>query len=129
MENSKFIKLNDLRIYQLSRELSSRAWTVYSRLDWTIKKTMGDQFIDSIDSVGANIAEGYFRFHYLDKIKFYYNARGSHAEAILHWLSLLRERNLVNENDYNDMVKISQELAPKLNNYIGSIYRAKKDGK
>lgn len=101
MGNFKFIKLNDLRIYQLARELSSRAWVIYEQLDWRIKKTMGDQFIDSIDSIGANIAEGYFRFHYLDKIKFYYNARGSHAEAIMHWLSLLKERNFVNEKEYN----------------------------
>lgn len=129
MGNSKFIKLNDLRIYQLSRELSSRAWVVYEQLDWRIKKTMGDQFIDSIDSIGANIAEGYFRFHYLDKIKFYYNARGSHAEAIMHWLSLLKERKFVCENDFNEMVKISQELAPRLNNHISSTYQAKKDNK
>ncbi len=31
---------------------------------------MGDQFIKSIDSVGANIADGYGRFHYLDRINF-----------------------------------------------------------
>jgi len=40
-------------------------------------------------------------------------------------VELLRERNLVNENDYNDMVKISR-IGPKLNNYIGSFIEQKK---
>jgi len=43
---------------------------------------MGDQFIRSIDSITANIAEGFGRFHFLDRRKFYYNARGSLLEAI-----------------------------------------------
>jgi len=129
MEKQKYIRLDELQIYKLSRELSTRAWKIYVRLDWQIKKTIGNQFIDSVDSIGANIAEGYFRFHYLDKIKFYYNARGSHGEAILHWLDLLRERNFITEAEFNEMLKISSELAPKLNNYINSTYRAKNEQK
>ncbi|GIV44793.1 MAG: hypothetical protein KatS3mg035_1916 [Bacteroidia bacterium] len=31
---------------------------------------MGDQFVRATDSIGANIAEGYGRFHYLEKLKF-----------------------------------------------------------
>jgi four helix bundle protein len=43
---------------------------------------IGSQFITAINSIGANIAEGYGRFHYLDKNKFMYNARGSLMENI-----------------------------------------------
>ncbi|HRZ29314.1 MAG TPA: four helix bundle protein [Candidatus Paceibacterota bacterium] len=43
---------------------------------------IGTQFITAIDSIGANIAEGCGRFHYLDKNKFMYNARGSLMESI-----------------------------------------------
>ena len=53
---------------------------------------MGDQFIEAVDSVGANIAEGYGRFHYLDRIKFYYNSRASLIECNEHWIELLKER-------------------------------------
>ena len=62
----KYIVLKDLEVYRLARELSSMGWDIYDKLDWQDRKTMGDQFIRSTDSVGANIAEGYGRFHYLD---------------------------------------------------------------
>lgn len=88
----KFIPLKDLEVYKISRELSRIAWKIYQALDWRDKKIMGDQFIESTDSVGANIAEGYGRFHYLEKIKFYYNSRGSLNEANEHWIELLWER-------------------------------------
>lgn len=72
MDNKKkYLNLNDLEIYLLSRELSDIIWNVYVDLDWKLQKIMGDQFVRLTDSVGANIAEGYGRFHYLDKIKLY----------------------------------------------------------
>jgi four helix bundle protein len=40
-----------------------------------------DQIRRASTSVGANIAEGFGRFHYKEKIKFYYNARGSICEV------------------------------------------------
>ena len=84
-------------------------------MDYQNRKIIGSQYIRVIDSIGANIAEGYGRYHYLDKIKFYYNARVSYCEAITHWLELLHERHLINQNNYEIMIKISNELAPKLN--------------
>ncbi len=39
------------------------------------KKNIGYLFIKATDSVSANIADQYNRYHYLDKAKFYYNAR------------------------------------------------------
>jgi len=88
----KYILLNDLEVYKLARELSKIGWEIYQNLNWQTKKIMGDQFIEAVDSVGANIAEGYGRFHYLDKIKFYYNSRSSLIECNEHWIELLKER-------------------------------------
>ncbi len=97
---NKFILLKDLEVYNLARELSRIGWIIYQELNWQDKKIMGDQFIQSVDSVGANIAEGYFRYHFLDKVKFYYNTCGSLAECSGHWLELLRGRNKVNRESY-----------------------------
>lgn len=91
------MKLGDLEIYKLSREISKDAWDIYNKLDWDIKKIIGNQFICAIDSIGANIAEGFGRFHFLDKNKFNYNARASLLESI-HWLELLEERNKIDKN-------------------------------
>ena len=62
----KFIPLKELEAYKLARELSKEAWVTYSKLSWQDKKIAGDQFMRAIDSIGANIAEGYLRFHYLE---------------------------------------------------------------
>jgi len=35
----------------------------------------------AVSSITANIAEGFARYHYKDKIRFYYQARGSAAEV------------------------------------------------
>lgn len=78
---------------------------------------MGDQWIRSTDSVGANIAEGFGRFHYLDKNKFNFNARGSLLEAI-HWTELLLERKQIKPNLNEEFKKIFDELRLKLNKYI-----------
>jgi len=37
--------------------------------DYFAKKTVGEQFIDAVDSISANIAEGFGRYHKKDKIK------------------------------------------------------------
>lgn len=121
-----YIPLSDLKVYRYSREYSQRAWKIYQGLNWQLKKIMGDQFITSIDSVGANIAEGYGRFHYLDKIKFYYNARGSLLES-KHWLDLLLERNFISQEAYNSMAEIFQNLNPALNGLIASNYEKKQN--
>ena len=86
---------------------------------------MGDQFIRATDSVGANIAEGYFRFHYLDKIRFYYISRASLSESCDHWLELLHKREKAKEDEFLKMKNIQTKLAVKLNNFISSTYRSK----
>jgi four helix bundle protein len=82
MEKKTYIPLKELKVYQLARQLSTKAWLIYSKMSFEDKKHIGDQFIRLVDSVGANIAEGYYRFYYLDKCRFYYNSRASLAEAI-----------------------------------------------
>lgn len=59
--DKNYITLENLEVYQLSRRLCTAAWTIYASMDIQTKLIMGDQFIRSIDSVGANIAEGYRR--------------------------------------------------------------------
>jgi len=118
MENKPYITLKDLRVYQLARKLSSIGWTIYSQMNFEEKKIIGDQFIRSTDSIGANIAEGYSRFHYLDKVRFYYNARASQSEATDHWLDLLLERNKIPKEVFDEFTSVSKDLQIRLNNFI-----------
>jgi len=118
MENQNYIELKDLEVYKLSRKLSSIAWIIFCRMSFFDKKHFGNQFLRSVDSVGANIAEGYGRYHYLDKVRFYHNARGSHLEAFVHWLELLSERERISKEEFENIHGIASLLLIKLNNFI-----------
>lgn len=118
------IELKNLKIYQKALIISSKSWELYQKFSWQIKKVIGDQFITAIDSIGANIAEGYGRFHYLDRIKFYYNSRGSLLKS-LHWLELLINRDLITKNDYNSITVLLEDLNLSLNAFIKSNYQSK----
>ncbi len=108
-----------MEIYKLARAISADAWKIYNNLSWQDKKIVGDQFITAIDSVGANIAEGFGRFHFLDKNKFNYNARGSLLES-LHWLCLLTEREKISKETEALLEERIAILHRQLNNYIKS---------
>lgn len=120
----EYLSLDKLEAYKLSRELSMLAWQAYESFDWRVKKIVGDQFITSVDSTGANIAEGYGRFHYLDKVKFYYNARGSLLES-RHWLDLLLERKLISVTYTKKYLDIYKNLRLVLNGLINSAMKVK----
>lgn len=68
-------------------------------------------------SVPANIAEGFGRYHYLDKAKFYLNARGSLNELKSHLL-ISNELEFINKANFNDALHIIDDLGIRLNNLI-----------
>ncbi len=122
---SHYIKLEGLEVYQLAVKIGELAWEIYHPMDWQTKKIIGDQFITSSDSVGANIAEGYGRYHFLDRIKFYYNARASLVECNNNWLELLYKREFIDKEKHDKFRLISEELLHKLNIFISATYTAK----
>jgi len=123
----RYIKLSDLEVYKIAREISNVAWKIYGSLNWQEKKVFGDQHLESADSIGANIAEGYGRFHYLDKIKFYYNARGSLFEC-QHWTELMEEREIGDSELLVALKKLLTKEEVKLNNFISSTYKSRNKG-
>lgn len=114
------MELGKLDIYKLALKLSNNIWNVYTALSMDVKFNIGGQVVRSIDSIGANIAEGYGRFHYRDSVKFYYNARGSIWES-KHWVYLLHQRKLIEHGRYERIMEDMNTLGKKLNNFMKSI--------
>ena len=108
--------LKNLEIYRISLQVSEKGWQIFKILPKQFQFSIGEQFLTSCDSIGANIAEGYGRFHYKDKIRFYYNARGSLWEA-KHWL-LLWKRNFITTQLFETMLQDLEDLGKKLNSFI-----------
>lgn len=104
---SSIDELKKLKVYSLSRDLGKLVWDIVIKWDYFNKKTVGDQWVRSTDSMSANIAEGYGRYFFKDTIKFYYYSRGSLYES-RDWLEKAKERHLVDEDEvdrYEDIVK------------------------
>jgi four helix bundle protein len=105
-----------LRVYVLAAELaddvrlSALAWSSFDR--WTL----GLQFVRAADSIGANIAEASGRWHYADRRRFLYMARGSLAETS-HWALRAKARGLTVPAVLDDR---TDEIGRLLNGLISS---------
>jgi four helix bundle protein len=71
-------------------------------------------------SITANIAEGFARFHFRDKAKFYYNARGS-ASEVQNFLLLSRDLKYMSMENCEKLLKESAEVSKLINGLIRSI--------
>ncbi len=113
-------QFTDLEIWQLAKEIAIKVYKLLNSFPKEEKFGLIAQCKNSVVSISANIAEGFGRFHYKDKIKFYYNSRGSLEETTSHLLisSSLGFVNSTNTALYNDILKDLDRLAVKLNNFI-----------
>lgn len=107
-------QLKDIEAYTISKDLSNEVWDDVAKWDILAKKTLGEQLIRSMDSVSANIAEGFGRFHKKDKVKFYYNARASLFESA-HWINLAFERNLISTSSHSKWLGTMRRLPKQIN--------------
>jgi len=110
----------NLRIYQLSEELGDLIWKIVLTWEYLAQNTIGKQLINSVDSIGANIAEGTGRGSFAENRRFAKIARGSLFE-IKHWLRRAYKRGLLTEEQVSQIRKLVEELTPKLSAYINSI--------
>jgi four helix bundle protein len=116
-------RIEDLEIYNLSETLSNTVWDLVLSWDYFAKDTVGKQLVRSADSIGANIAEGFGRYHYKENKNFCYFSRGSIIET-KSWLKKAQTRNLINEDIYQMLIQQLEIIHHKLNIYIKYIGKA-----
>jgi four helix bundle protein len=112
-----FYNLEDLEVYQLSESFGDEIWFVVNEWDYFAKDTVGKQIVRSADSIGANIAEGYGRYHYKENRNFCYFSRGSIIET-KGWLKKSKTRKLLSEEQFNLLYEKLQTIHIKLNAYL-----------
>lgn len=110
-------KLKGLRIFQESEDISDKIWLSVSSWDNFSRDTLGRQLARSMDSVGANIAEGYGRHGYQEHLQYLYIARGSLYETFA-WLEKAGRRKL---NFDRSVITKLENLLPQLNAYISYV--------
>jgi four helix bundle protein len=116
--------LSELRVYNRSMEVGEIVWSIVNKWDYFAKDTVGKQLVRSIDSVAANLSEGFGRYHYKENKHFCYYSRGSLYESKT-WITKAHSRNLIDQTTFDELNREMEDISVKLNNYISTIGKAK----
>ena len=74
----------------------------------------------AVVSITSNIAEGFSRYYFKDKVRFYYMARGSVSE-VQNQLLITRDLNYISINLFNEIFDQSKKTQALINGLISSI--------
>ena len=113
----KFLKLTNISAYKIAFFLSNYVWDIVLYWDYFAQDTVGKQFVKAIDSISANIAEGFGRFGKKDKIKFYRYSLGSLKECF-DWNEKSKVRKLLTIEQYEYIFTELEKLPKEINSLI-----------
>lgn len=109
-------EFDDLEILKLAEEVSDSIWSEVTKWKPFEKDTVGKQFARAADSIGANLAEAYGRFHFGEKLSHVFYARGSLFE-IKFWINRAAKRGLLPEESVRALEKQLVGLARGINSF------------
>ncbi len=105
-ERKKIEKFTDLKTWQESHQVVIDVYTLTKRFPGDEKFGLTNQIRRSAVSITSNIAEGFGRHTFRDKVHFYYQARGSMLE-LRNQLLLSKDISYLSNQDYE---KIEQKI-------------------
>jgi len=116
------MEFRDLRVWGEAKELVLKIYKATAQFPKTETYGLTDQLRRATNSICANIAEGFNRYHTKDKIKFYYNARGSISESQSHLIIAL-ELGYIDKAFTDQMIEGLDRVRKMLNAMIRSVNR------
>ena len=114
------IRLQDLEVYRLAEDFADQIWKICSKWDYFSRDTLGKQLVKAADSIAANFAEGFGRFHFKENKRFCFYARGS-LEETRSWVRRAITRKLLSDDEIEICKEFFDVFPKKLNAYINSI--------
>ena len=112
--------LEDIRVLKVVEEVADAIYKTSSRWDEFARDVAGKQIARAADSIGANVAESFGRFHFGEKIQFLYYARGSLFET-KYWLDRAGARELMTPSEKQNRTNRLTDIARQLNLFISSL--------
>jgi len=112
--------MEDIRVLKSAEQIADAIYKVAVQWDEFAQDVVGKQIARAADSIGANIAESFGRFHFGEKIQFLYYARGSVFET-KYWLNRAAVRDLMSSADSQYYVTRLTDIARQLNLYVSSL--------
>ena len=110
----------DLRVLKSAEEIADSVWKIVVQWDEFAKDVVGKQLTRAVDSISANIAESFGRYHFGEKLQFLYYSRGSIFET-KYWLNRTRVRELMDPREVDAYVNRLTEVARQLNTFASSL--------
>jgi len=121
----KIRNFEQLKVWQEGKKLVLKTYALTNDFPKEEAYGMTSQVRRAALSIPANIAEGFGRYHFMDKARFYLNARGSLYELKSHLL-IAQELGFIKDGIRNDVFQIIEDLGLRINNLIGKT-RSMKD--
>ena len=122
--SQKIRTFEDLDVWQMGRDLTLKTYEITGHFPKEEIYGMTSQIKRAALSVPANISEGFGRFHFMGKAKFYLNARGSLYELKSHLL-IAKELGFIRDDMADGAFQEIDNLSLKLNNLINKTRRMK----
>jgi len=115
----------DLKILQDAENIADDIWNQVNQWKPFAREVVGKQLARAADSIGANIAEAFGRFHYGEKLNFLYYARGSLFET-KYWLNRALKRQLLTGEQQQTYANHLATLARQLNAFANGLKAQRK---
>jgi len=120
----KIRKFTDLKVWHNSVDFSLEIYKITKNFPKSEIFGIISQLRRAAYSIGANIAEGFGRYYFKDKIRFYYQARGSATEA-QHFLILSLKIGFINKKEFVELYKDIERIRRGIVGLIRSINKNK----
>jgi four helix bundle protein len=89
-----YLTIEKMSSYKKSFDFANEVWDTVIKWDFFAKDTVGKQLVRAVDSISANIAEGFGRYSKKDKVRFYRISLGS-LEETGDWVRKAYRRELI----------------------------------
>ena len=116
----------DMPVWQLAMQVAERVYAATEHLPRKEDYGLTSQLRRSALSIPANIAEAFGRMHLLDKVNFYYHARGSLAETQSH-IEYSRRVGYLKTEEADSLEAALTELYLEINKIVVTLKNRKSD--
>lgn len=110
----------DLIAWQKGHQLVLQIYTITNTFPTSEQFGITSQLRRAASSITANIAEGFERYHFKDKIRFYHQARGSTSEVV-NFLLLAKDLQYIETQVSTTLKDNADEVRKLINGMIRAI--------
>lgn len=124
VERTKITRFYHLDVWEKGHQLALKIYDVTRDFPKEEMYEIVSQLRRAASSVTANIAEGFARYHFRDKVRFYHQARGSVTE-VQNFLLLAKGLHYIDSNQCKMLGEQANEVGKLINGLIRSIENQK----